>query len=107
MRSLICKLLTQTGRKEVYKVTSIIKNMTILGPGSLVAKFTYSTSVAWGLQVQLLGTDLALLSSHAVVASHIKWRKIGTDVSSATIFLTKQTKKKNTTLSRPAPWPSG
>ena len=30
------------------------------------------------------------LSGHAVVASHIKWRKIGTDVSSGPVFLSKK-----------------
>ena len=40
-----------------------------------------------GLWVQLLGVDLAWLSSHTVAASHIVYRKIGTDVSSVTVFL--------------------
>ena len=37
---------------------------------------------------------IPLVSGHAVAASHIKYRKIGTDVSSGPIFLSKKIKKK-------------
>ena len=56
-----------------------------------MVKFVSSTLVAWGLQVQISGTDLApLIGSHSMAASHIEQRKMATDVSSGTIFLTQK-----------------
>ena len=56
-------------------------------PGGVAIKFTHSASAAWGLGVQILGADMAPLVRPHLASSHIKWRKIGIDVSSATIFL--------------------
>ena len=52
-----------------------------------MVKFIHSALAAQVLWVWILGVDPALLVSHAVVASHIKQGKIGTDICSVTIFL--------------------
>ena len=59
-----------------------------------MVKFTHSVLTAQGLLVQIPGADMALLGkSHAVVGiPHIKWRKLGTDVSSGPVFLNKKRK---------------
>ncbi len=41
-------------------------------PGGLEVKLALFAVAAWGSQVRILGVDLAHLSSHPVVASHIK-----------------------------------
>ena len=56
-------------------------------PSRVVVKFTCSVPAAWGLQVQIPGTDQHHSSSHTVAVSHIKQSKIGTDISSVMIFL--------------------
>ena len=53
-------------------------------PGSIFVKFTHSASVAQGLWVQILDTEL--------YNTHQDMRRTGTDVSSGTIFLTKKSK---------------
>ena len=60
-------------------------------PQDIVVKFVHSCLVAQGLQVWILGVDLYTIH-HAMLCGvpHTKWRKIGTDVSSGTIFLTKK-----------------
>ena len=59
-------------------------------PGGTVVKCIGSTLVARGSRVCILGVDMAPLASHAVVGvPHIKERKMGTDVSSGPIFLSK------------------
>ena len=67
-------------------------------PSGIVLKFAYSASVAWGSGVQFPGVDphQATLQQHPT-----ENRKIGTDVSSAKIFLTHtDTHKRWTWLSR-------
>ena len=59
-------------------------------PGVLVVKFSHLALAAQGSQFRILGTDLASLARHAVMAPNIKQRKTGTDVTSATIFLKQQ-----------------
>ena len=62
-------------------------------PGGIMVKFACSTLVAQGLQVQIPGTDPQ--TAHQVLLrqqSHIKWKEIGTDVSSVTIFLKQKEK---------------
>ena len=52
-----------------------------------MVKCAHSTSSAWGSQVQTPGADLAqLVKPRCRSIPHTKERKIGTDVSSATIF---------------------
>ena len=58
-------------------------------PGGVVVKFAHSTSVAGVYRLGCQVPTWYYSSGHAVVASHIKWRKTGTDVSSGQIFLTK------------------
>ena len=53
-------------------------------PSGVVVKFVLSPLAAWGSQVQI---TTHCSSSRAVVVFHIKQRKIGTEVSSAIIFL--------------------
>ena len=50
---------------------------------------TFHFSAARGSPVRIPGVDMALLSkSHAVAGiPHIKYRKMGTDVSSGPVFL--------------------
>ena len=55
-------------------------------PSGLVVTFANSALVAWGSQVWVPGANLTLLVKPHLAASHMKERKIGTDVSSATIF---------------------
>ena len=55
-------------------------------PRGVVVKFTYSSLAAWGLQVWIPGTDLALLAKPYCGSIPHKI-KIGTDVSSLSIFL--------------------
>ena len=56
-----------------------------------MVKFACSASAARGLPVQIPGADMAPLGSHAVVGvPHIKCRKMGTDVSSGPVFLSKK-----------------
>ena len=55
-------------------------------PGGIVVKFTHFALVAHGLQVWILGTDLAPLIKPCCGGIPHKI-KIGTDLSSATIFL--------------------
>ena len=51
----------------------------------------------WGSRVWILGVDLQhCSSSHGVVASHIKWRKIVTDISLGPVFLTKKKRERET-----------
>ena len=77
----------------IYKSKNLKMKMFSGGwPGGIVVKFAHSASVAWGLWVWISGTDLAPLVSHAVAASHIKQRKIGTDVSLVTVFLKQKEK---------------
>ena len=60
-------------------------------PGDAAVKCAHSTSVAWGLPVWILGVDMHHLASHAVGGvPHIKWRKMGVDVSSRPLFLSKK-----------------
>ena len=61
-------------------------------PSGAAAKFTHSTLAAQGSPVQIPGADMALLGkSHAVVGiPHIKQRKMGMDVSSGPVFLSKK-----------------
>ena len=61
-------------------------------PGSVVIEFALSASAAWGSQVQIPGEDLAPLIKPHCGSNPLKQRKIGTDVSSVTIFF-KQKKK--------------
>ena len=60
-------------------------------PGGTAVKLPRSTSVARGLPVLSQVRTWHHLSSHAVVGvPHIKWRKMGTDVSSEPVFLSKK-----------------
>ena len=55
------------------------------------SKFAHSALVAQGLQVWITGANMTLPVNHAVVGvPHIKWKKMGTDVSSGPIFLSKK-----------------
>ena len=64
-------------------------------PGGVGVKFAHSASAAGSSQVRIPGRDLTQhsSSSHTVAVSHIKQKKIGTDVSSGPILLTKKRKK--------------
>ena len=43
------------------------------------------------MPVRILGADMAQLASHAMVGiPHIKWKKMGMDVSSGPVFLSKK-----------------
>ena len=57
-----------------------------------VVKFAHSALTAWGSPVQILGADLCTtLSSHTVAdVPHIKQRKMGLDVRSGPVFLSKK-----------------
>ena len=61
-------------------------------PGGAAVKFTRSASAAHGSPVWIPGADRAPLGkSHAVVGiPQIKQRKMGTDVSSGPVFLSKK-----------------
>ena len=70
------------------KLSVIFDKNTFRGQrGSIVVRFVHHTSAAWGSQVRILAWTQHCLSSHTVAASHIKWRKIGADVGSMTVFL--------------------
>ena len=60
--------------------------------GSVVFKFTHSTSGTCGSWVQILGTDLYTVHQATLwqCPTYKKWRKIGTDVSSGPVFPTKK-----------------
>ena len=78
--------------KHTYSITELQNKLiktdrTQDQPSGIVIRFTYSSSVAQGLQVQIPGADQHRLSSHTVAASHIKQKKIVTNVTSAAIFL--------------------
>ena len=66
-------------------------------PRSVVVKFGTLHSGGLGLCIQILGMDLNHSSGMLRGDPHIKWRKIGTDVSSGLIFL-KQKKKNQISL---------
>ena len=57
-----------------------------------MVKFTRPTLAAWGSPVLILRVDMAPLGKgYAVVGvPHIKWRKMGRDVSSGPVFLSKK-----------------
>ena len=57
-----------------------------------MVKFARSASVAQGLPVQIPGVDLRTAHQAIAVAGipHIKWRNMGTDISSGPIFLSKK-----------------
>ena len=60
-------------------------------PGRAAVKCAHSTLAALGSLVQIPGTDMALLASHAVArVPHIKYRKMDTDVSSGPVLLSKK-----------------
>ena len=70
-----------------------VKNSISWGrPGGAAVKFARCTSVARGSMFWIPHVDMALLGkSHAVVGiPHIKWRKMGMDVSSGPVFLSKK-----------------
>ena len=58
-----------------------------------VVKFASSALAAQGSQIWIPGVDLALLIKPHCGSIHIKWRKIGANVSSRSIFLTKEKTK--------------
>ena len=60
-------------------------------PGGTAVKCTRSASAPWGSPVQIPGADMHHLARHAVVGvPHIKYRKMGTDVRSGPVFLSKK-----------------
>ena len=60
-------------------------------PGRIVVKFPCSTSVAQSLLVRIPGVDVrTACQAMPWQASHIKQRKMGPDVSSRPIFLSKK-----------------
>ena len=61
-------------------------------PGGSAVKFTHSALVAWGSSVQILGVDMALLGKPCCgwCPTYKKYRKMGTDVSSGPVFLSKK-----------------
>ena len=61
-------------------------------PGAAAVKRARSTSAARGSPVQILGSDIAPCGkSHAVIGvPHIKHGKMGMDVSSGPVFLSKK-----------------
>ena len=61
-------------------------------PDGAAVKLARSALAAQGSPVWIPGADVAPLGkSHAVVGvPHIKWRKMGTDVSSGPVFLSKK-----------------
>ena len=64
------------------------------GPSGTVVKGARSASAARGSQVPILGRTEHCLASHAVVhVPHIKQRKMGMDVSSGLVFLSKKTEE--------------
>ena len=62
------------------------------GPvGGIALNFTCSTSMAWGSPLWIPGTDLArLIKPCCSLINKVKYRKMGTDVSSRPIFLSKK-----------------
>ena len=65
-------------------------------PGGAAVKFARSTSATCGSLVRIPGSDPGCRPTHCssshVVAGipHTKWRKMGTDVSSGPVFLSKK-----------------
>ena len=63
-------------------------------PSGVVVGFTCSTSTAWGLGIWIPGSDYTLLIRPCCGGvPYTKYRKIGMDVNSGTIFLTKKKRK--------------
>ena len=58
-------------------------------PGGAVVKCTCSALAAQGLPVGIPGMDMALLGHTVLGISHIKSRKMGMDLSSGLVFLSK------------------
>ena len=62
-------------------------------PGGAAVKCAHCTLAAWGSLVRIPGHDVDMTplgKSHAVVGvPHVKWRKMGMDVSSGPVFLSK------------------
>ena len=77
---------------SIFMVLQLLKKITLGDwPGGIVVKLTCSVSVAQGWPFQILGADMAPLGKHAVVGvPHIKCRKVGTDVSSGPVFLSRK-----------------
>ena len=69
---------------------SHIKNLLKGQPIGIVVKFACSASVAWGSQVWIPGVDLAPLIKPRYGGIPHKIEEVGTDASSATIFLKKK-----------------
>lgn len=73
---------------EYRHYAAIIKSEIWGRPGGIVLKFVHSTSAA----LRFAGSDPRHLSTHAEAASHVKWRRTGTGVSSGLMFLSRKKK---------------
>ena len=83
---------TVTRNMQYAVMYANIKNLPHMGqPSGKEIKLVYSASVAPGADLDPGYGPMHCLSSHAVAGvSPIKWRKMGTDVSSGPLFLSKR-----------------
>ena len=70
----------------------MVKKLSGGRPRGVVVKFACSASVAQGSQIWIPGEDLHTAHQTMLWWCPTQWRRIGTDVGSGTIFLTKNKK---------------